>query len=393
MHSSRLAGDRQTSGRARTGRLERCARRGNRPHPLSRRPRHPVRRAARPGPPPLAGGTSDRNERRAGARHGGAGEGARRRLAEENTEQCNDPGGTDPHPARGDRRCGGPRLAAVRPGPRERYLSGYIEGESLFLAAPVAGTVSPIRARGRPARRRRRAAVRDRSRDPLRPGRAGPAQVAEARTQIASAQANAQQAEAEATAAATDADKAQPRPQPPAVGPPRRCGRRRRQGHRRRPGRLARSQSARLRAARETASARRAQIAAARAQESQARGRRARSRRSASASCRRRAPSAGPGRGSLLPARRMGRRQPAGRQPAARRPHQGPLLRPREGGRPLPPRRRPCASPATAAPPASRRRSATSARAPNSPRRSSSAATAATGWCSWSRRCPQSPPT
>jgi HlyD family secretion protein len=157
------------------------------------------------------------------------------------------------------------------PGPRERYLSGYIEGESLFLAAPVAGTVSQISAE---EGQRVAAGARLFAIDPATlsaQGEQAQAQVTEARTQIASAQANAQQAEAEATAAATDVDKAQ------------------RDLHRllsvRRDDAAAvagtdidaaqaalREASARLRAARETASARRAQIAAARAQESQARG-------------------------------------------------------------------------------------------------------------------------
>ena len=32
------------------------------------------------------------------------------------------------------------------PSPRERMLSGYIEAENLFLAAPVAGTLSSVSA-------------------------------------------------------------------------------------------------------------------------------------------------------------------------------------------------------------------------------------------------------
>jgi HlyD family secretion protein len=102
-------------------------------------------------------------------------------------------------------------------------------------------------------------------------GEQAQAQIAEARTQIASAQANAQQAEAEATAAATDVDKAQRdlnrllsvrRDDPAAVA-----------GTDIDAAQAAlREASARLRAARETASARRAQIAAAQAQENQAKG-------------------------------------------------------------------------------------------------------------------------
>ena len=157
------------------------------------------------------------------------------------------------------------------PGPRERYLSGYIEGESLFLAAPVAGTVSLIR-----AEEGQRVAVGAQlfAIDPATltaQGEQALAQIAEARTQIATAQANAQQAEAEATAAATDVDKAQRdlnrllsvrREDAAAVA-----------GTDIDAAQAAlREATARLRAARETASARRSQIAAARAQESQARG-------------------------------------------------------------------------------------------------------------------------
>ena len=154
---------------------------------------------------------------------------------------------------------------------RERMLSGYIEGESLFLAAPVAGTISTLSAQ---EGQRVDAGAQLFTIDPATlsaQGEQARAQVAEARTQIAAAAANAQQAEAEATAAAADADKARRdlnrllsvrRDDPAAVA-----------------GKdidAARAElneaNARLNAARETASARRAQIAAARAQESQARG-------------------------------------------------------------------------------------------------------------------------
>ena len=91
---------------------------------------------------------------------------------------------------------------------RERMLSGYIEGESLFLAAPVAGTVGTLSAQ---EGQRVDAGARLFTIDPATlsaQGEQARAQVAEARTQIAAAAANAQQAEAEATAAAADADKA-----------------------------------------------------------------------------------------------------------------------------------------------------------------------------------------
>jgi HlyD family secretion protein len=157
------------------------------------------------------------------------------------------------------------------PGPRERYLSGYIEGDSLFLAAPVAGTVSSIMAE---EGQRVDGGARLFAIDPATlsaQGEQAQAQVAEARTQIASAEANAQQAQAEVTAAASDVDKARrdlnrllavKRDDAAAVA-----------GTDIDAAQAAlREASARLRASQETASARRAQVAAARAQESQARG-------------------------------------------------------------------------------------------------------------------------
>ena len=155
------------------------------------------------------------------------------------------------------------------PGPRERYLSGYIEGESLFLAAPVAGTVSSIMA---DEGQRIAAGARLFAIDPATlsaQGEQAQAQVVEARTQIASAQANSQQAEAEVAAASADADKARRdlnrllgvRRDDPAAGA----------GTDIDAAQAAlRETSARLRAARQTAQARHAQVNAARAQESQA---------------------------------------------------------------------------------------------------------------------------
>ena len=154
---------------------------------------------------------------------------------------------------------------------RERMLSGYIEGESLFLAAPVAGTVGTLSAQ---EGQRVDAGARLFTIDPATlsaQGEQARAQVAEARTQIAAAAANAQQAEAEATAAAADADKARRdlnrllsvRSDDPAAVAGKDIDAARAE---------LREANARLNAARETASARRAQIAAARAQESQARG-------------------------------------------------------------------------------------------------------------------------
>ena len=156
-------------------------------------------------------------------------------------------------------------------GERERTLSGYIEGESLFLAAPVAGTIGSIAA---DEGERVAAGTHLFTIDPATlaaQGEQARAQVTVARTQIAAAEANAQQAQAEAVAAAADAERA-----------------------RRDLGRLLavrsddpaavagkdidaaqaalRSANARLQASRETAQARRAQIASARAQENQAQG-------------------------------------------------------------------------------------------------------------------------
>jgi len=154
---------------------------------------------------------------------------------------------------------------------RERLLSGYIEGESLFLAAPVAGTVGTISAKEGD---RVGAGASLFTIDPATlsaQGEQARAQVVEARTQIAAAQAQAQQAEAEAMAAAADADRA------------RRDLNRLLSVRREDPAAVAgkdidaaqaalREANARLNAARETAQARRAQIAAARAQEDQAKG-------------------------------------------------------------------------------------------------------------------------
>ncbi|HET9354594.1 MAG TPA: HlyD family efflux transporter periplasmic adaptor subunit [Sphingomicrobium sp.] len=159
----------------------------------------------------------------------------------------------------------------LRGSERDRMLSGYIEGESLFLAAPVAGPVSSIAAQ---EGQRVDVGARLFTIDPATlsaQGEQARAQVAEARTQIAAAAANAQQAEADATAAAADADRA------------RRDLNRLFSVRREDPAAVAgkdidaasaalREANARLNAARETARARRAQIDAARAQESQARG-------------------------------------------------------------------------------------------------------------------------
>ena len=154
---------------------------------------------------------------------------------------------------------------------RERTLSGYIEAESLFLAAPVAGTVSSISAT---EGQRVSAGAQLFAIEPATlsaEGQQAQAQVLEARTQIAAAQANVEQADANIAAAAADADRARRdlnrllsvrRADPAAVA-----------GKDVDAAQAAlREANARLDAARETAEARRAQVAAARAQAEQARG-------------------------------------------------------------------------------------------------------------------------
>ena len=124
-----------------------------------------------------------------------------------------------------------------------RTLSGYIEGENLFLAAPVAGTVSPSR-RSKAAGGGRRSSCSPSIPRPC-PPRASrrEAQVSWTRApRSRQPQANAQQAEAEAWPLPAEAERARARLEAAAVGAPRRSGRGRRQGHRRRPGRAARGQ-------------------------------------------------------------------------------------------------------------------------------------------------------
>ena len=159
----------------------------------------------------------------------------------------------------------------LRGSDRERVLSGYIEGESLFLAAPVAGTVGSITAE---EGQRVAAGASLFTIDPATlsaQGEQARAQVLEGRTQLPPASANAQRAEAKPTAAGADADKARRdlnrllsvRSDDSAAVAGKDIDAARAE---------LREANARLNAARETASARRAQIAAARAQESQARG-------------------------------------------------------------------------------------------------------------------------
>lgn len=153
----------------------------------------------------------------------------------------------------------------------ERYLSGYIEGQNLFLAAPVAGTVTSVSAveGSRVAAGQRLFTV-----DPATlsaQGQQAQANVAAARTQIASAEATARQADAEVAAAAAEAERARSdlarllsvrRDDPAAVA-----------GKDLDSARAAlRQADARVAAARRTADSRRAQVTTARAQAEEAAG-------------------------------------------------------------------------------------------------------------------------
>ncbi len=154
---------------------------------------------------------------------------------------------------------------------RERTLSGYIEGENLYLAAPVSGTVETVSAvegarvsAGQPLFRIEPATL-------TAQGQQAAASVAAARTEIASAEAQAQQADADVSAASADAAKARQdlarllsvkRADSAAVA-----------------GKdidaanaALRNANARVTAAQKTAQARRAQVVASRAQAEQARG-------------------------------------------------------------------------------------------------------------------------
>ena len=91
---------------------------------------------------------------------------------------------------------------------RERLLSGYIEGENLFLSSPVAGTVASVSA---VEGTRVEAGQQLFTIDPATlsaQGEQAEANVAAARTQIASAEATARQAEADVAAASADAQRA-----------------------------------------------------------------------------------------------------------------------------------------------------------------------------------------
>jgi HlyD family secretion protein len=91
---------------------------------------------------------------------------------------------------------------------RQRTLSGYIEGENLYLASPISGTVASVAA----VEGQRVAAGQQLfSVDPATltaQGQQAQAGVAAAQTQIATAEANARQVDAEIAAASADSERA-----------------------------------------------------------------------------------------------------------------------------------------------------------------------------------------
>jgi HlyD family secretion protein len=157
------------------------------------------------------------------------------------------------------------------PAKRERSLNGYIEGENLYLAAPVSGTIASISAVEGQRVTTGQQLFRIDPATLAAQGQQAEANVAAAQTQIASAEATARQAQADVSASAADAEKARQdlarllsvkRDDAAAVA-----------GKDLDAARAALSSAnARVTAAQKTADARRAQVAAARAQTVQAQG-------------------------------------------------------------------------------------------------------------------------
>ena len=154
---------------------------------------------------------------------------------------------------------------------RERVLSGYVEGENLFLAAPVAGTLLSVSAvEGTHVAAGQQLFTIDPATLSAQ-GEQAQANVVAARTQIASAEATARQAEAEVAAADAEAERA--RSDLARLLSVRRDDRAAVAGKDLDAARAAvREANARVAAARRTADSRRAQIAAARAQVAEAQG-------------------------------------------------------------------------------------------------------------------------
>jgi len=155
--------------------------------------------------------------------------------------------------------------------PRAHTLSGYIEGDDLFLSTPIAGTVHSISAvEGTRVAAGQQLFIIDPATLSAQ-GEQAQANNAAARTQIASAQANVSQADAEVASAAAEADRARSdlnrllsvrRDDAAAVD-----------GKDIDAARAAlRDANARVAAAQRAADARRAQVAAARAQTAEAQG-------------------------------------------------------------------------------------------------------------------------
>lgn len=152
-----------------------------------------------------------------------------------------------------------------------RYLSGYIEGENLYLSSPVSGTVAAVMAVEGTRAAAGQALFRIDPATLTAQGEQAQAGAAAAQTQIAAAEAQAQQANSEVAAADADAVKARQdlarllstaRADAAAVA-----------GKDIDVARAAvREANARIAAAQKTADARRAQVAASRAQAEQARG-------------------------------------------------------------------------------------------------------------------------
>src|SRR3712207_2907029 len=99
-------------------------------------------------------------------------------------------------------------FALLKADASERSLSGYVEGDSLFLAAPVAGTIASISAveGERVAAGERLFTIAPASLAAV--GEQARAQVSQAQTEIAAAEAAVQQSAADASAAAAEADRA-----------------------------------------------------------------------------------------------------------------------------------------------------------------------------------------